>query len=83
MQQQLNALNQIKTEISHTMRAFLNERGNIMQALESTPRTRERRSSNLVPSQFAPLALAVAAGVLISSSIVAVAVFALSRLTSP
>lgn len=82
-QQQVNALTQIKTEISHTMRAFLNERTTIVQTLEQQARWRDGASSGMTSGQFTPLALAVAAGVLISSAVVAAAVFVLSRVLAP
>lgn len=87
-QQQVDALNQIKTEISHTMRAFLNERLSIMQSLEQQQnRGRAIGTRNMIPepgqSNFAPLALAVGAGVLGSLSIAAVAFFILSRFLAP
>lgn len=82
-QQQVNALTQIKTEISHTMRAFLNERASIIQAIEQQTRTRERASGRMSSAQFVPLSLAVAAGVLMSSAIVAGAIFVLTRLVGP
>jgi hypothetical protein len=82
-QEQINALNQIKSEISHTMRAFLNERANIMQTMDQQARVRERKAGGVAPAQFAPLALAVATGVLISSSIVAIAALVISRIAGP
>ncbi len=81
-QQQLNVLMQLKTEIGHTMRAFLNERSTIVQSLEQQARL-GNRSSGLGSTQFAPLALAVAAGVLISASVVAVVALGLSRVLTP
>lgn len=85
--EQANALAQIKNEISHTMRAFLNERMTVMQTLEQTTKGRDRSLGGLVPLtaevRTAPLAFALAASVLISSLLVGFSLFVFLRVLTP
>lgn len=85
--EQVNLLNQIKNELSQTMRAFMTERTTIAQTLSQQTRLTEGMQTGTIPVEahikVVPLAFAIGASVVASSILVVAALYFMLRVFTP